>query len=201
MRVAVIGTGLANTASVLAALGRAGADAALTVSPVDAYDAAAVVVPGVGGFGAGIDALRSAGLLAPLRRRIDERRPTLAICLGLQLLASSSDESPGVTGLGVLDAHVERFRAGRVPHMGWNNVEPGAGSTLVEPGFAYFAHSFRLAGAPPGWSAAWSAHEGAFVAAIEHGPVLACQFHPELSGRWGAALLARWLDAARGDTC
>jgi imidazoleglycerol phosphate synthase glutamine amidotransferase subunit HisH len=77
--------------------------------------------------------------------------------------------------------------------MGWNRVEPGPGSVLVEPGWAYFANSYRLDEVPDGWVGSHSDHGGRFVSALERGDVLACQFHPELSGEWGARLIDRWL--------
>ena len=80
--------------------------------------------------------------------------------------------------------------------MGWNEVEPGAGSRYLSPGWAYFANSFRYTQVPPGWTVATADHGGEFVAAMERGSVLAVQFHPELSGAWGAAVLSRWLEAA-----
>jgi imidazoleglycerol phosphate synthase cyclase subunit len=94
----------------------------------------------------------------------------------------------------VLPAPVGRLPGpGRVPQLGWNAVEAGPGAALLRHGFANFAHSYALFEVPAGWVPAWSTHGAPFVAAVERGAVLACQFHPELSGDWGAALLARWL--------
>lgn len=194
MKVVVVRTGTANLASVLAGLHRAGATVEVTTDAAQVRDADRVVLPGVGAFGAAMARLREHDLVPTLRERIQAGRPTLGICLGMQVLAAESEESPGVPGLGVLDAVVRRFPAGpRVPQLGWNLVVPGDGARLLAPGHAYFANSYRLASIPPGWSGALAEHGGPFVAAIERGVVLACQFHPELSGPWGQALLARWL--------
>jgi len=129
----------------------------------------------------------------------------MAICLGLQLLASSSDETPGITGLSIFEeSHVARF-AGldpsnqlplKVPQLGWNKVVADPSARLLTTGYAYFANSFRLTTPPPGWTAALSDYGGPFVAAVERGPHLACQFHPELSGPYGQALIARWLEGS-----
>ena len=117
--------------------------------------------------------------------------------MGLQLLCNSSEESPGATGLGCVDGAVTHFPAGvRAPQFGWNRVTAGAGCSLLEDGYAYFANSFRLAEPPAGWHAATAEHGGRFVAAMERGAVLACQFHPELSGRYGIDLLRRWIGTA-----
>lgn len=196
--VVIVRTGVANLASVLAGFRRLGVTPDVTTDPAAVAAARAVVLPGVGAFGAGMAALHEFGLAAPLTARVAAGRPLLAVCLGLQLLAIASDEAPGVPGLGVLDGHVARFPdTVKVPQLGWNQVAPDAGCRLLEPGYAYFANSYRLVDAPAGWTAARTDHGGSFTAALERGPILACQFHPELSGPWGLALLDRWLTAAR----
>jgi imidazole glycerol phosphate synthase glutamine amidotransferase subunit len=195
--VAVVRTGVANLASVIAGLRRAGADAVVVDDARDIASARRVVLPGVGSFAAAMMQLRILKLVEPLARRIREGRPTLAICLGLQLLGDGSEESPGVAGLGILPGRAARFEAFlRVPQIGWNTVTPGGERTVIHAGHAYFANSYRFVDAPVGWNVAWSDHGGRFVAALERGGVLACQFHPELSGKWGVALLRGWL--ARG---
>ena len=159
-------------------------------------DAEQLVLPGVGAFGAGMARLTELGLVEPLRERLGDERPTLVVCLGLQLLCAASEESPGVAGLGIFDLTVGRFeKAPIVPQLGWNLVKPSEGCRLLEEGYAYFANSYRITEPPPGFHAAHAHHGERFVAAFERGPVLACQFHPELSGAWGQALLARWRDA------
>lgn len=191
--IALVDTGLANLASVEAALGRLQVRVQRTADPAVVAAASHVVLPGVGHFEAGMARLRSTGLAPVLSRRVRDARPTLAICLGMQLLADGSEEAPGVSGLGVLPGTARRFSAAAsVPQLGWNRVDAPEGRLLTS-GAAYFAHSYRLRTAPPGWRVAWSTHDGPFVAAVERGPVLACQLHPELSGAWGAALLERWL--------
>jgi imidazole glycerol phosphate synthase glutamine amidotransferase subunit len=116
----------------------------------------------------------------------------------MQLLCRGSEESPGADGLEVIDITVSRFGGEeKVPQLGWNQVEPGPGSRFVEPGWAYFANSYRLDLAPEGWVGSDTEYGGRFVSALERGDVLACQFHPELSGAWGARLLGRWLEMTR----
>ena len=193
--VLVVQTGTANTASVLAGLKRAGASPRLTKDPQQIYGADRVVLPGVGALAAAMTQLQDDGLDEVIKLRVRKNRPTLAICLGLQLLCRQSQESPGTEALGLLDTEVFRFPDSvSVPQMGWNQIDPGRGCRYLRPGFAYFANSYRLADAPEDWNTAWSDHGGAFVAALEKGDVVACQFHPELSGSWGQDLLARWVD-------
>lgn len=192
--VVVIQTGTANLASVVAGLRRAGAAPRLATSPKDAERAGLLVLPGVGAFGASMARLEHDGTADVLRARVEADRPLLAVCVGLQLLCRSSEESPGVAGLGAVSAEVRRFRGDlRVPHMGWNHVDPDEGFDAANHGFAYFANSYRIVEPPAGWSAAWSDYGGKFVAALQRGSALACQFHPELSGAWGTELLRRWI--------
>jgi imidazole glycerol phosphate synthase glutamine amidotransferase subunit len=192
--VTIVPTGTANTASVVAALTRLGATVDEAESSADVWSSAGVILPGVGAFGAAMARVDSLGLANALRERIEAGRPTLAVCVGMQLLARDSEESPGATGLDVLEGSVSRFGDEVIaPQMGWNRVEPGPGSVLVESGWAYFANSYRLDEVPDGWVGSHSDHGGRFVSALERGDVLACQFHPELSGEWGARLIDRWL--------
>lgn len=198
-QVVVVPTGTANLASVLVGLERAGAQASVTHEPGSVERADFVVLPGVGALAPAMEQLELDALGPVLIERLKQGRPTLSICLGLQLLCEGSQESPGVAGLGVVAGQVERFPDGvEVPQMGWNRVEPDPECVLLQAGWAYFANSYRLEQPPPGWAVASSDHGGRFVAALERGRVLACQFHPELSGRWGQNLLLRWLDGEEG---
>lgn len=197
MNVVVVPTGTANIASVLAGLARLGADPSLARSVDDVDGADRVVVPGVGSFGAAIETLDRTGMPQLLKQRIEDGKPTLAVCVGMQLLAPTSEESDGASGLGVVSEAVKRFpESVRVPQLGWNEVAADPGSRFLTDGWAYFANSYRFESAPPGWTAAFSDHGGRFVAAMERGDVLACQFHPELSGEWGSEVLGRWLGRA-----
>ncbi len=194
VNVVVVPTGTANLASVLAGLRRAGAEPRVSVVLQEVSRAAGVVLPGVGAMASAMHRLSELNLVETLRERLFEEKPTLAVCLGLQLLADRSEESPDVSALGVIPGTVTRFSGScRVPQMGWNRVTPSRDSRFLRPGWAYFANSYRLESVPEGWMGATSQYGGEFVAAIERGSVLACQFHPELSGVWGRELLARWV--------
>jgi glutamine amidotransferase len=203
---AIVSTGLANVASVRAAFLRLGVAPTLTESARLVRAADAVVLPGVGALGPAMARLSRRdldddSLAAALSARLAAGRPTLAICLGLQLLCSESEEAPGVTPLQYADVRVTRLdSAPSLPHFGWNEVRPAQRSALVKRGYAYFAHSYGVSTAPRGFDAAWTSHGRPFVAAFERGAVLACQFHPELSGAYGADLLRRWLARASIET-
>lgn len=191
--VTVVPTGTANTASVLAAFGRLGADPVIASDPTEVARSDRVVLPGVGAFGAAMSEVDRVGMREVMQDRLREGRPTLAICVGMQLLAGSSEESAGASGIGVIDRSVTCFpNTVRVPQLGWNEVKAGPGCRFVSDGWGYFANSYRMDAIPDGWSAATTDYGGEFVSAVERGEVLGCQFHPELSGAWGSGILAAW---------
>jgi imidazole glycerol phosphate synthase glutamine amidotransferase subunit len=192
----IIRTGTANLASVCAAINRAALEAIITEDADEIAGARLCVLPGVGAFAAAMQQLRVRRIDRAIADRVRAGRPLLAICLGFQLLLEGSDESPGIAGLGVAPGIARRFPATvRVPQIGWNQVRllDGFAGGVVR-GWAYFANSYRLAEQPAGWTVATSEYGGRFVAAMQRSPtILACQFHPELSGQWGDALIRRWI--------
>lgn len=195
--VLIVPTGTANLASVKAAFQRLGASVEMAERADEIEAAGRVVMPGVGAFASSIGHLRERGFADALAARVAAGRPTFAVCVGLQLLFEGSEESPDSRGLGVLPGGITRLpESVPVPQLGWNRVEAGVGCSLIEPGHAYFANSFKATPPlPDGWAMATADHGGPFIAGFERGPVLACQFHPELSGPWGQALIQRWLAA------
>src|SRR3989454_8618943 len=198
--VVIVDSGVANLASIASAFRRLGANVLVTGDEGVVEDAPRVVLPGVGAFGAGLGALRAGGLDQAVARAAARGTPLLGVCLGMQMLCEASEEAPGVAGLGVIPGTCRRLPDDvRVPHLGWNAVT-AAGDGLVATGVAAFANSYALREAPPGWVPAWTTHGARFVAALQRDDerLLACQFHPELSGAYGAALLERWLAGAKG---
>jgi imidazole glycerol-phosphate synthase subunit HisH len=158
------------------------------------------VLPGVGAFGACMDALRGAALEPVTRRAATDGRPFLGICVGMQMLFDASDESPGVPGLGVLPGTVERLPATvKLPQMGWNTLDVRPGSRLLaglpDPAWCYFVHTFATLSLDEGSVAAWSEYGTRFVAAVEQGPLWATQFHPEKSAGVGLRILRGFVDA------
>ena len=192
--VVIVDSGVANLASITGAFRRLDAGVVVTADPAIMRDATRIVLPGVGAFGTGMAALRSRGLDTVIRDHASRGTPILGICLGMQMLCETSEEALGVAGLGVIAGGCRRLPSHvRIPHLGWNSVTPEPEARLLTPGVAAFANSYALREGPAGWTTAWTTHGVPFIAALERGPALACQFHPELSGAYGAALLERWL--------
>jgi imidazole glycerol phosphate synthase glutamine amidotransferase subunit len=183
MTVAVCDYGAGNLRSVIVAFERLGADVRVAQRPEEIEEAALAVLPGVGSAASAMGRLQARGLDEALRRRVAAERPTLGICLGLQLALEESEEDGGVAGLGILPGRAVRLREGRVPRIGWAPVEPDGEAF-------YFAHSYA-ADTP----AATARSEGV-VAVAEAGSFVGVQFHPEKSGAAGARFLERCLSRA-----
>src|SRR5207253_3842591 len=195
--VVIVNSGVANLASITGAFSRLGTSAVVTDDAAVVAAARRVVLPGVGAFGSGLAALRARRLDSAITDAVARGTPLLGVCLGMQMLCEGSEETSAVAGLGVIAGACRRLPDHvRVPHLGWNAVTAVAHAGLVDSGVAAFANSYALQEAPPGWTPAWTTHGVRFVAALEQGRILACQFHPELSGAYGAALLERWLAGA-----
>ena len=198
--IAVIDYGIGNLRSAEKALQHLGADARLTADQREIASARAVVLPGVGNFGACMRALRESGLEAVTRAGATDGRPFLGICVGMQMLFDGSDESPGVEGLGIVAGRITRLpKSVRLPQMGWNTLERTPGSRLVaglaDPAWCYFVHSYAPDPADDADVAAWCDYGRRFAAAVERGSVWATQFHPEKSGDVGLAILGNFVAA------
>jgi len=185
--VGVLDHGMGNLRSVAKALEAAGATVTVSPDPATLSRADALCVPGQGIFGVCMDNLARAGLGDMVRAWIEEGRPYLGICLGMQVLFEASDERGPRPGLGVLPGKVTRLAPGvPVPHIGWN---------LVGDDYFYFDHSYAVHPADDSMVEGWCEHGERFAAIVRSGPVLGVQFHPEKSSTGGIALLQNWLAA------
>ena len=198
MTLALIDYGAGNLYSVANALKAAGAhDIAVTADPDLVRRADRIVLPGVGAFGACSAALRGVGgMVEALDERVRRSGvPFLGICVGMQLMAEVGEEMGDHPGLGWIAGRVRLLApadaAAKVPHMGWNDVRPVSPHPLIEPGEAYFLHSYAFEGADV---VATTDHAGPVVAAIARDNMAGVQFHPEKSQRYGLALLERFLE-------
>jgi len=202
--VALLDYEMSNLRSAGKALERLGARVRIATRPDEARGAEAIVLPGVGRFGAAMERLDEHGFVELLRSTARDGVPVLGICLGLQLLFEESEESPGVAGLGLVPGSVRRLRTDRkVPHIGWSEVAWREGALLSPPAGGpgdrtyYFVHSYACEPEDPDDVLATAEHGCRFVAAAGRGSVMGVQFHPEKSSAAGLDLLGRWLDAVR----
>ena len=198
--IAVLDYGIGNLRSAQKALERHGADARLTADPALVRDAVGVVLPGVGAFGACMDAVDRTGVADLAHEAVEAGKPFLGICVGMQLLYEASEESPGRKGLGILPGECARLAAGvKHPQMQWNVVDVAAPSPLfaglVDPIWMYFVHSYAAPASE--LVTATCDYGGAVVAAVHRGNVHAAQFHPEKSSAAGMAYLANFVALAR----
>ena len=198
--VAVLDYGIGNLRSAERALAHCGADARLTTDAELARRADAVVLPGVGAFGACMRALRAAGLEPVARDAAASGRPFLGICVGMQLLATRGVEHGITEGLGWIAGEVHPIErtdpAIKIPHMGWNDVAlaPHArDNAVLEPGEAYFLHSYEFQPEDGHHVAAMTDHGGGIVAAVARDTIVGVQFHPEKSQSYGLEMLERFL--------
>lgn len=199
--VALVDYGAGNLHSVANALKAAGCDAVtVTASPDVVRAADRIVLPGVGSFRACAEGLRAIPHLeeAMRERVLVGAAPFLGICVGMQLLADRGVEHGVTPGLGWIGGEVRPIErtdpAIKIPHMGWNDVEPTAHPALVEPGEAYFLHSYHFVPDDGRSIAAMTDHGGGLVAAVARDNLVGVQFHPEKSQAYGLALLARFLE-------
>ena len=200
--IAVLDYGIGNLRSAQKALLKVGADARLTNDAGLVRDAHAVVLPGVGAFGACMAALRESGLESLVHERIDGGKPFLGICVGMQMLFDDSEENPGAKGLGVIGGTV-RYLPDTVkrPQMQWNNVritrpDPMFANLPAEP-WMYYVHSLHPMPLDESCIVATTDYGCTVTAAVRKDNVFAVQFHPEKSAVDGLALLGNFVDAAR----
>jgi imidazole glycerol phosphate synthase glutamine amidotransferase subunit len=202
VKVALIDYGAGNLRSVANALRELGVDPVIAAAPDDLTGATHLILPGVGSFGDCMAQLEKRGLLTAIRDWVAAGKPYLGICLGYQILFDSSEETPGVAGLGIVPGTVRRFQQTpglKIPHMGWNSAVPrrpdtGNWAGLGAEPYFYFVHSYFPAPDNDSVIAAETTYGAdTFAAAIELPNLLACQFHPEKSQDAGLRLIRNFL--------
>ncbi len=201
MSVSLVAYGLGNLGSVVNMLKRAGSDVRLVSTPEEILDSERVLLPGIGAFDEGMARLRDQGLESPLLEFAASGRPLFGICLGMQLLLDGSEEGDA-PGLGLIPGRSVRFteKEGlRVPHMGWNMVEPTRADPLVDglPNDSrfYFVHSYRVVPERDEDQLGTTNYGGPFASMIRSGNVMGAQFHPEKSHSFGMTILRNFAAA------
>ena len=185
--IGILALGAWNRRSVISALERAGAGAAIVDERASLERLDGLVLPGVANVGFLARELDARGLREDLRGALVAGLPALGICAGYQLLFEGSDEAPGVRGLGAIRGVVRRLRGPKTQHIGWNRVLP-VGRGDVDEGWAYFAHAYAPESAVEG-ALATTVYGGRFTSVVRANNVRGVQFHPERSGAYGARLL------------
>lgn len=202
--IAIIDYDAGNIKSVEKAILSMGEEAVLTRDADTILSADGVILPGVGAFGDAMEKLRSYGLVEVIRECAARRLPFLGICLGLQLMFESSEESPGVEGLHILDGRIMKIPSApglKIPHIGWNNLSfPNRGRLfqgVPENTYVYFVHSYYLQAAEEEIVTATAEYGTLIHASVEKDNIFACQFHPEKSSEAGLKILRNFIDITK----
>ena len=202
--VAIIDYDAGNIKSVEKALHYLGEEAVITRDRDTILGADRVILPGVGAFGDAMEKLRTYELDKVIQEVVAQNTPFLGICLGLQLLFESSEESEGVEGLGILKGKVVRLPEEnnlKIPHIGWNSLKyPNPGrlfAGIAEDSYVYFVHSYYLQAKDPSIVTATTEYGTLIHASVEQGNVFACQFHPEKSSKVGMQILKNFLTISK----
>jgi glutamine amidotransferase len=198
----VIDYGMGNLRSVTKAIGHVGGVARLVRRPEEVRESPGLVLPGVGAFSDCMSALQAQGLVEPIREHVAAGRPFLGICLGYQALFDTSEEAPGVPGLGIVPGEVRRFPSDaglKIPHMGWNRMikrvqECPLLDGIEDGSHVYFVHSYYCAPSDPSWVAVEADYGVRFAAMIWRDRLFATQFHPEKSQKIGLRMLRRFVE-------
>ena len=203
--IAIIDYDAGNIKSVEKAFQALGEDIVITRDRDTIINADGVVLPGVGAFGDAMQKLQEYNLIDTIHEVVGRRLPFLGICLGLQLMFESSEESPGVEGLGILKGKIVRIPDGegiKIPHIGWNNlVYPNQGRLfkgIEENTFVYFVHSYYLQAEDPSIVKAATEYGTYIHASVEQDNVFACQFNPEKSSSVGMQILQNFINVVKG---
>lgn len=193
-----------NIKSVEKALKYLGEDVRITRDREEILTSDGVILPGVGAFGDAMEKLHSYGLVEVIREVTRRQIPFLGICLGLQLMFESSEETPRVEGLHLLDGTIRRIPAApglKIPHIGWNDLSfPNKGRLfrgVEEHSYVYFVHSFYLEAEDPAIVTATTEYGTRIHASVEKDNIFACQFHPEKSSRIGLKILQNFVDITK----
>jgi glutamine amidotransferase len=191
--IAIIDYGMGNSTSVLKAFHKIGVNAFVTANSSDLAESTKIVLPGVGAYGDGVKNLKKRGFFSTILDEVEKGKPFLGICLGMQLIGKSSEESDGVQGLSLIDFDVIKFQNKdiKIPHVGWNSLKQTKQSKLFDgiPNEAdfYFVHSYHVKETDK--SIGNTLHGETFTSVIEKDNVFGTQFHPEKSQKYGLGIL------------
>ena len=199
--IAILDYDAGNLRSVEKALNYIGEDTVITRDKDVIMNSDKVILPGVGSFGDAMEKLNNYNLINTIYDVVDKKIPFLGICLGLQLLFEESEETPGVTGLGILKGRIKKIPSIdniKIPHMGWNSIDIKDGAKLFrgmsEQEYVYFVHSYYLEAEDENIVTATTEYGTHIHASVESGNIFACQFHPEKSSETGLHILQNFVN-------
>ena len=199
--IAILDYDAGNLRSVEKALNYIGEDTVITRDKDVIMNSDKVILPGVGSFGDAMEKLNNYNLINTIYDVVDKKIPFLGICLGLQLLFEESEETPGVTGLGILKGRIKKIPSIdniKIPHMGWNSIDIKDGAKLLrgmsKQEYVYFVHSYYLEAEDENIVAATTEYGTHIHASVESGNIFACQFHPEKSSETGLHILQNFVN-------
>ncbi len=199
--IAILDYDAGNLRSVEKALNYIGEDTVITRDKDVIMNSDKVILPGVGSFGDAMEKLNNYNLINTIYDVVDKKIPFLGICLGLQLLFEESEETPGVTGLGILKGRIKKIPSIdniKIPHMGWNSIDIKDGAKLFrgmsKQEYVYFVHSYYLEAEDENIVAATTEYGTHIHASVETGNIFACQFHPEKSSETGLHILQNFVN-------
>ncbi len=201
--IGLIDYGIGNLLSVAKAVETAGGEVELFGNPEEVSKYDGLILPGVGNFGDGMAQLRQSGFDEILRQWAEENKPLLGICLGMQLMLQSSEEAPGVSGLGIIPGEVVRFPDcdEKVPQIGWNQVmiarQHPLWRNIVSGNWFYFVHSYYVNVSDPEWCIGTTNYILDYCSVVGKGNVMATQFHPEKSQQTGLRLLGNFIELVK----
>jgi glutamine amidotransferase len=203
--IAVIDYGAGNLGSVSNALASLGHPFIVTGKPSDVLNADAVILPGVGAGGDVMKKLAAAGMVDVIHRIVDDKKPLFAICVGLQVLLSETEEGGGYPCLDIIGGTVKKLPAGlKIPHMGWNQLKQRVSHPLFRgiPDMCnfYFVHSYYADPADESIVAGITEYQIPFCSMVIKGNLVATQFHPEKSGKWGLQMYSNFFNMAAGES-